>query len=43
MTSIPRLTFQDLFDVAGYFGDATTAIVSTASHYDTRTEERLKD
>ena len=43
MTPIPRLTFQDPFEVAGYFGDATTGIVSTACHYDTRKEGRLKD
>jgi len=43
MSSIPRLTFQDPFVVADYFGDATTGIVSTTCHYDTRKEERLKD
>lgn len=43
MTLIPKLTFQDPFVVAGYFGDAATGIVSIACHYDTRKEERLKD
>ena len=43
MTPIPRLIFQDPFDVASYFGDATTGIVSTACHFDTRKEERLED